>query len=351
MPSKKTLRPSTKRRPEPSERAYLAHLRQSLPKPSLESGLVLGPGDDAALWEPKPGFQTALTSDLLAEGVHFDLKHFSPWELGARTAAANLSDLAAMGAQPRAFLVSLALPPKLGLGAAWLDAFHNGLHAWGRAFGAEPAGGDLSASKAGLFIDACFIGEVEKGKALRRQGARPGDWVLCTGTLGGSAAGLQLLQDPRSAKGLDPGLRLILEKKHKTPVPRVLAGRWLLKHRAANACIDISDGLASEAGHLARESGVRLELDAAYIPQSLACLSAAAALKRDPQAWALTGGEDYELLFTAPERIARQLIVDLPEHCGCEVSVLGQVKRGKGAWIKQGKRLNELKGGYEHALG
>ncbi len=319
--------------------------------PSRSSGLVLGPGDDAALWQPQPGYQTALTSDLLAEGVHFDLKHFEPWELGARTAAANLSDLAAMGAQPRAFLVSVAMPSKRGLGPAWLDAFHSGLHAWSRAFGAEPAGGDLSASKAGLFIDACFIGEVEAGRALRRKGARPGDWVLCTGTLGDSAAGLHLLQHPSAAKGLDAGLRVILHKRHKTPVPRVLAGRWLLKHAAATACIDISDGLASEAVHLAEEGGVRLDLDAAYLPQSIACLSAAAALKiRDPQAWALSGGEDYELLFTAPEKKARQLIIDLPEHCGCAVSVIGQVRRGRGAWLKQGRRIRALKGGYEHAL-
>jgi thiamine-monophosphate kinase len=326
-------------------------LRAALPKPAGASGLVLGPGDDAALWQPKPGFQTALTTDLLAEGVHFDLAHFQPWELGARTAAANLSDLAAMGAHPRAFLVSVAVPPSRGLGAAWLDAFHHGLHAWSRAFGAEPAGGDLSASKAGLFINACYVGEVEAGRALRREGARPGDWVLCTGTLGDSAAGLHLLQHARAARGLDAGLRLVLEKRHKTPVPRVLAGRWLVRHKAATSCIDISDGLASEAAHLAEESAVRLDLDAAYLPQSPACLSAAAVLKKDPQAWALQGGEDYELLFTAPEKIARQLIVDLPEHCGCAVSVLGQVRKGRGAWLKQGRRTLPLKGGYEHVLG
>lgn len=329
----------------------MARLRAQLPKPSPASGLLLGPGDDAALWQPKAGFQTALTSDLLAEGVHFDLARFEPWELGARTAAVNLSDLAAMGAQPRAFLVSVALPPKRGLGAAWLEAFHSGLHAWSRAFGAEPAGGDLSASKAGLFIDATFLGEVEEGRALRRSGAQPGDWVLCTGSLGDSAAGLRLLQGARSIKGVHPSDRMVLEKRHKTPVPRVLAGRWLSRHRAANACIDISDGLGSEAAHLAQESGVRIEVNAAYLPQSPSCLSVAAALKGDPLAWALGGGEDYELLFTAPPKIARQLSVDLPEHCGCAVSVIGEVKRGEGAWLQEGRRRRPLKAGYEHRLG
>lgn len=312
---------------------------------------MLGPGDDAALWQPKAGFHTVLTSDLLVEGVHFDLARFQPWELGARTAAANLSDLAAMGAHPRAFLVSIALPPKRGLGAAWLEAFHTGLHAWARAFGAVPAGGDLSASKAGLFIDATFIGEVERGKALRRSGAKPGDWVLCTGSLGDSAAGLRLMQNVRAAKAVHPSDRMVLEKRHKTPVPRVLAGRWLLRHGAANACIDISDGLGSEAAHLAMESGVRIEIDAAYLPQSASCLSAASALKQDPLAWALSGGEDYELLFTAPPKLARQLIVDLPEHCGCAVSVIGEVSKGKGAWLQQGRRKRPLKAGYEHPLG
>jgi thiamine-monophosphate kinase len=343
------LRKSPPKKAEPGERAWLAAFKAGLAPAPASSGLLLGPGDDGALWQPRPGFHTVLTADLLAEGVHFDLKRTSPWELGAKAAAVNLSDLAAMGAQPRAFLVSVALPRRRNLGAAWLDAFHQGLHAWASAFGAAPAGGDISASKSGLFIDATFIGEVEKGRALRRNGAKPGDWLLCTGSLGDSAAGLALAS--KAARGLHAGSKRQLLKRHKTPLPRVLAGRWLVKRKAATACIDVSDGLASEALHLSQESGVAVEIFADAIPYSPALLSAAAALRHDPLDWALNGGEDYELLFTAPPKLARELLEDMPDQAGCTISVVGEVKRGRGAWLIEGNKRRALKGGYEHRLG
>lgn len=310
---------------------------------------MLGPGDDAALLRPSPGTDTVLTCDLLAEGVHFDLKLIDPWALGARAAAANLSDLAAMGAAPRSFLASVALPKRPGLGTPWLQAFHQGLHAWMQAFGAVPAGGDLSGSRDSIFIDITAIGEVERGRALKRSGARPGDLVFLSGPLGGSAAGLALLQKRVKRALVGASQAALLEKKHRLPVPRVLAGRWLLQERAATACIDISDGLASEAWHLSRESGLRLDLHAAAIPLAGGAEAVGKALKKDALHLALHGGEDYELLFTVPRAKAGLVEAKMAHYAGCEPVCIGETARGKGVRLKGARGWQALPdGGYEH---
>ena len=290
-----------------------------------------------------------MSCDCLCEGVHFDLKSIGPWELGARAAAVNLSDLAAMGAQPRLFLVSLALPQRRGLGQAWLAAFHAGLHAWMAAFGAEPAGGDLSASRGGAFIDVTMLGEVEQGRALRRSAAKPGDLLFLSGPLGGSAAGLALLQRPGLARGLDPGAVELLKKRHRLPVPKVLAGRWLLQERAARACIDISDGLASEAWHLSRESGVRLDIDLDAVPLARGSEAVARKLGRRPVDLALQGGEDYELLFSVPPKKAALVLGKMDHYAACAPALIGRVAAGRGVRARQGGRWKALPdGGYEH---
>lgn len=325
----------------------MGRLRRALPSPSPSSSLILGPGDDAALWRPCPGTEAALSCDCLAEGVHFDRKLTGPWELGARAAAVNLSDLAAMGAQPRLFLVSVALPK--GMGSRWLEAFHAGLHAWMGAFGAAPAGGDLSASKSGIFIDITVLGEVERGRALRRSAARPGDLVFVSGPLGGSAAGLALLRKPGLARGMDPGVVELLKKRHRLPLPKVLAGRWLLQERAARACIDISDGLASEAWHLSRESGVRLDLDLDAVPLAHGLGALAPRLGRRAIDLALHGGEDYELLFTVPMAKVGLVSVKMGHYAAGEPTLIGRVAEGRGVRARQGGRWKALPdGGYEH---
>lgn len=310
---------------------------------------MLGPGDDAALLRPSPGTDIALTCDLLAEGVHFDLKLTDPWSLGARSAAVNLSDLAAVGAAPRTFLVSVALPQRRGLGTPWLEAFHQGLHAWMQAFGAVPAGGDLSASRGSVFIDVSAFGEVERGRALKRSGAKPGDLVFVSGPLGGSAAGLALLQKRVKRGVVGASQAALLEKRHRLPVPRVLAGRWLLQERAANACIDISDGLASEAWHLSRESGLRIDLHAGRIPVARGADAVARALKKDALHLAFHGGEDYELLFTVPRAKAGLVEAKMAHYTGCEPVCIGVCAKGKGVRLQGERGWKALPdGGYEH---
>lgn len=329
----------------------MSRLRRSSPPASKTGPLVLGPGDDAALWRPQAGRETALTCDLLAEGVHFDLRHTGPWELGAKAAAVNLSDLAAMGAQPRLYLVSVALPSRRGLGEPWLAAFHAGLRSMMGAFGAQVAGGDLSASKRDVFIDVSVLGEVERGRALRRSAARPGDRVFVSGALGGSAAGLAVLNSKGLAARLDPALAHLLGNRHRLPVPKVLAGRWLLQERAARACIDISDGLASEAWHLSRESGVRIDLDLDAVPLHRGVREVAKATRREALSFAMDGGEDYELLFTVPRAAEPKVLAKMEHYSGCKPTRIGVVARGSGVRARPGggRRFRPLRdGGYEH---
>jgi thiamine-monophosphate kinase len=193
------------------------------------------------------------------------------------------------------------------------------------------------------------VGEVERGRALRRSGARPGDALYLSGALGGSAAGLALLQGRVPKRTVSPSERALLEKRHRLPVPRVLAGRWLLQERAATACIDISDGLASEAWHLSRESGLRLDLEAAAIPLERGSEAVARALGRAPWQLALQGGEDYELLFTVPRAKVPLIEAKMAHYTGCAPLRIGTVLRGKGVRLRGPRGWQALPdGGYEH---
>ncbi len=321
------------------ERAFIQDLRHAFPKAGL--------GDDTAVFRPTAACEQLLTCDLLIEGVHFDLKTITPWQLGAKAVAASLSDVAAMGGQPRAYLVSLAVPKKRGLDPAFFKSLYEGMAAWGSAFGATLAGGDTSSSSGPLVIDIFMLGEVEKGRAIKRSGAKPGDLVCCTGTLGDSAAGLACLR----GRGVPKDLSLSLIKRHFLPVPRILAGRFLLTQRAASACIDVSDGLASELGHLSVESGVGIDIESAAVPLSRASRAVAKALGVSALDWALHGGEDYELVFTLRPSKLGMMQGEFERLCGSAFHVLGKVRKGRGVRMRVGKKWKKLgTGGYEHTL-
>ncbi|MES2202396.1 MAG: thiamine-phosphate kinase [candidate division FCPU426 bacterium] len=322
------------------ERDFIKILRKSLPGAGL--------GDDAALFKPTQGCEQLLTCDLLVEKVHFDLKTIAPWELGAKAVAASLSDVAAMGGRPRAFLVSLGMPKRKGLSTDFFKSLYAGMEAWSSSFGAKLAGGDTSSSPGPLFIDIFMLGEVEQGRALTRSGARPGDLICCTGTLGDSAAGLAALKHKR---GVPKDAAALAIKRHRLPVPRVLAGRFLVTKRAASSCIDVSDGLASELAHLAEESGVGMDIEATAVPLSGVCIRVAEALKTDPLQWALHGGEDYELLFTVKPSKMAMLQHEFGRLTGSGLHVLGRVRKGKGVRMRVNKKWRKLgSGGYEHSI-
>jgi thiamine-monophosphate kinase len=271
------------------------------------SGIVRGIGDDAAVVASNRNRHCLLTTDLLAEGVHFDLRSAAFSDIGYRTAIANLSDIAAMGGTPEYVLVSLAIPRQAT--RRQVEQLYEGMMAACRPHGVRLIGGDTSASKRGWFISLTLVGSVDAGRPLLRSGARAGDDLYVTGTLGDSRAGLQVLQrtpaNPR-AHALPAAHRRFLIQRHLRPTARIREGRWLSKGGWATSAIDLSDGLSGDLRHLCAESGVGALIELTALPISSACRQYALSVKLDPQALALAGGEDYELLFTVPARLQKR---------------------------------------------
>lgn len=272
--------------------------------------IVRGIGDDAAVIAPPAGRHLVLTTDLLAERIHFDLRTASFEDVGYKAATANLSDIAAMGGTPQYLLVSLAIP-RTGT-ASHVSRLYQGMMAACRPHGVRLIGGDTSASKTGWFINITLVGSVASGHALMRSGARIGNRIYVTGTLGDSMAGLELLkgQGPgrRTSRGsLPDGHRRLLIRRHLRPSARITIGQWLSTHRLATAAIDVSDGLSGDLRHICEESHVGAEIELAALPISAACRAFAAATHLEAASIALAGGEDYELLFTTPARLGPQL--------------------------------------------
>ncbi len=272
---------------------------------SRARSLALGIGDDCAILRPPSGHEILVTTDFTLEGRHFRRDWHPPESVGHRTLARGLSDLAAMGARPQAAFLSLALPGDMlatRAGRTWVERFFTGLRALADRHGVPLAGGDTAESPCGLVLaDIVLIGSAPSGRALRRSGGRPGDALYVTGALGGAASELAALQrsaaKPNSKPPRMPAPNRNASHPQTLPQPRIAVGRSLLRRRLANAAIDLSDGLSSDLAHLCRESGVGAEVFSAALPiHPLASqTSADRALHL-----ALHGGEDYELLFSAP---------------------------------------------------
>jgi thiamine-monophosphate kinase len=285
---------------EQGELALLAAIRQRASRAASlgkKGGLRLGIGDDCALLTPRAGEELAVTTDLSIDGRHFRLNWHQPEAIGHRVLARGLSDLAATGARPVAAFLSLGLPRSLtkaaGRRSTWVERFLDGFLALAKAHNTPLAGGDLAESNLAV-ADIILVGVVPRGRALLRSGAKPGDLLYVTGALGGAAAGLARLAELASpAKPNPPHIPKRLENllaPHLYPQPRIAQGLWLQRRGLASAALDLSDGLSADLAHLCEESGVAAEVDAAALP-----IHPAATL-----AQALNGGEDYELLFTAP---------------------------------------------------
>ncbi|MGH7181390.1 MAG: thiamine-phosphate kinase [Nitrospiraceae bacterium] len=269
--------------------------------------VIQGIGDDAAIITSRAGQWTVLTTDLLTEGVHFDLRTATMCNIGFRAAAANLSDIAAMGATPQHLLAALAIP-RTGT-SRQVHQLYRGMMAACRPHHVGLIGGDTSASCNGWFLSLTLIGMVPSRKALFRNGAQIGDFLYVTGTIGDALAGLKLLNElPSRAKqhphtaALSTRHRQFLIERHLRPTARVAEGQWLSVHRFATSAIDISDGLSGDLRHICEDSHVGAELDLRAVPLSPSCRAYAASRKLDPLDLALRGGEDYELLFTVSPR-------------------------------------------------
>jgi thiamine-monophosphate kinase len=282
----------------------------------------------------------------------------------------NLSDIAAMGGRPKYAVFSLGLPEKIQVES--IEEFYQGAKKLGDKFQTAIVGGDTTQSPDRLFISVTVVGEVEEEKLTRRSGARVGDAVFVTGTLGGAQAGLQLLTSdtspfpPRGAPPLSPpsrgelkggvssradSMHGVLIDKHLSPQPRINEARFLVENFRIHAMIDVSDGLASEINHICKQSNVGAFLNADEIPIDSATQEAADFFKDKPLNYALRGGEDFELLFTAPEEIANELQKKFREKFGFECSKIGVIKEQADGIILEdtdGKQVPIPAEGYEH---
>jgi thiamine-monophosphate kinase len=295
----------------------------------------LGIGDDAALLAVPAGQVLAVSTDALVEGIHFP-KDTSPFDIGWKSLAVNLSDLAAMGATPAWATLALCLPQ---VDRDWVAAFADGFATLAREFKLALVGGDTT--RGPLTISVTVHGFVPESLALRRGAAQVGDAVFVTGTLGDAAAGLRCLQDASSSSREGSPLVDRLDR----PTPRVVQG--LLLRGRAHACIDVSDGLVADLGHICRASDVGADIDLPMLPASPALLAACAT--DDRAALQLAGGDDYELCFTAPEAHASELLNDLARS-GCGATRIGRIIAGAGVRIRDadGAEVRVSRAGWEH---
>ena len=309
-------------------------------------GVLLGIGDDAALLKVPAGHELVVTADTLNAGVHFPADA-PPADIGWKALAVNLSDLASMGARPAWCTLSLSLP---GDDTAWLDAFLDGFLGLADTHAVALVGGDTTRGPLSIAVTA--MGWVEAGAALRRDGARPGDDVWVTGTLGDAAAALVLggyvpiPLDGVTMPVVEAGNAAALRARLARPAPRVAVGRALAG--LAHACVDVSDGLLADLGHICRRSGVGAEIELARLPASPA-LRAAYADDELRAALQAAGGDDYELCFSA-STAAREAVARALEQAGTTGTRIGRITDGDGvrALAADGSPWRPFRGGYVH---
>ncbi len=331
------------------ELGLIRRLREEAERVSA-SGVTVGIGDDAAVLAISPGAALLATTDLVIEDVHFRRAWTAPEDIGWKAMAVNLSDIAAMGGTPRWALVALAVPADTAVDE--IEACYRGMRAAAAPHGVAIVGGDTSESPRGWFVDVTLLGE-HPGTPRRRSGARAGDAIAVTGSLGRAAAGLAVLEmgaDEARRHGLGEAVIEDLTRAHLRPRARVAEGRWLGEAREVRAMMDCSDGLATDLGHVCRESsvGARISLDRLPVAPDVAAVGRA--LGHDSLAWATSGGEDYELLFTCDPAQVERLSRELQRSTGTPVTVIGAVEAGPAEirWLGPDGQTVAPGAGFEH---
>lgn len=325
--------------------------RRAIEKNRLVPNLTRGIGDDCAILKQHTGRETIVTADLLVEDIDFRRAWTTPQLLGHKALAVSLSDIAAMGARPRFALLSIGVPQNIWR-SRFLDHFYEGFYALADAHKVALVGGDVSRTPERIVVDSIVIGETKRGHAVTRAGASPGDLLYVTSTLGGAGCALKLLES---------GTRLVVKRKQVRasalddlllrqlcPKSRVAWGIRLGAKKLATAMIDVSDGLSSDLFHLCEESGVGADIEAARLPVDPLIMEAGKVkTAQDALAFALDGGEDYELLFTVrPTDAAR-----VPKQInGVGVSQIGVItnQRGRVRLIENGRTRKLLPHGFAH---
>ncbi len=327
-----------------TERELVARISSRLPPPP--AWMTVGIGDDAAVVEPETQRLEVLSVDALVEGVHFDRAFTPPRAVGHRALAVNLSDLAAMGAAPRLCLLSLALPASLPIDD--FDGMIDGMTALAARYRLHLAGGNLTRSPGPLVVDVTVIGTAKRRQVLTRAGARAGDELWVTGTIGAAAAGLEMLkaQDASACSETNP-----CAARYLFPEPRVRMGLLVARNRAASAAVDLSDGLADGVHQIALASGVGAVVEADRVPVEPAARDWFGRSGRDVEEVAITGGDDYELLLAVPARLGRRL-ANPRRHGGVELTRIGVCTREPGVLLERrtpgGPVRVPLPAGYHH---
>lgn len=304
---------------------FIDGIRRTFPVPDGITGI----GDDCAVIPQTDGWETLVSTDMLVEGVHFLLEDISPYQLGWKSAAVNFSDIAAMGGTPSGSFLAIAVPCTTGAG--WLEEFLHGYRDISGEYGFPLLGGDTSSSPDRVSICVTVLGKAPAGTSLKRSSARPGDLICVTGFTGDSAAGLDAVLKGRPREGEVP----YLIDRHYLPHPRIAEGMSLARTDGVHAMMDISDGIGSDIRHIMEESGVGAEIDVDRLPLSDELRAYCRRFGADPLDFALNGGEDYELLFTA----SPQASIDVPH------TVIGQITENRGlVWKGSDRDFN----GFRH---
>jgi thiamine-monophosphate kinase len=330
-----------------TEDSLVAALRAIVEAPAAGAGLpariVLGIGDDAAVWQPSRSHLSVVTTDALVDGVHFLGATMDPRAIGERAMAANLSDIAAMGARPVLATVTLGVAPMTD--ETWILDCYRGMAEVAARFDAYIVGGDIVRTPAAM-CSIAVVGEVSRSHLKRRDGGRPGDVLAVTGPLGASRAGLELVRGSLLVPG---DLGATARAAFATPSPRVREGRYLAASVHVRAMMDSSDGLSSDVARLARASGCGATLD--HVPIHPAAVAVADAAGHDPRAYALDGGEDFELIVAVAPRAFRHLGARFATHFGKPLIAIGRLDAEPGIreCSESSGGLRELvAAGYDH---
>ena len=306
---------------------------------------ALALSDDAAVISARAGMQAVYTKDIMIAGVHF-FPNGDPYLLAQKLLAVNVSDLCAMGATPRGYLLGLALPKAVD--EAWIASFSAGLKEAITCFGGVLWGGDTTSFKSAsesLVLSLTAVGEVPEGKAIKRSGAMVGDDVYVTGTIGNAALGLKILENSSDVSTLNQNEQNFLVSRYHLPSPSIELAKVLSS--IATACADVSDGLVADASHIAKASSVKLQIEVELVPVSRPAKQAMSGNIADIE-MLITGGDDYELIFTSPPS-KRNVIDEIVNTSKLNITRIGSVLKGESVEVLgSGKPLNLAKTGYKH---
>jgi thiamine-monophosphate kinase len=307
-----------------------------------DKNVIRGIGDDCCVFKTSGEMAILLTTDMLVEKIHFLLSAISPYELGRKSLAVNLSDIAAMGGTPREAVISIAIPDTVDL--AVLDGVYDGMKSMAKEFEVNLLGGDTTSSPEHLVINIALVGEAKEDEILYRSGAGEGELIFLTGPVGSSAAGLDLILKGREVKGWED-----LIEAHHNPYPHVKAGRIIASMKVANSLIDVSDGVAADLGHICAESKLGAILEERMIPTTEKFGDYCRRFHEDSNHLSLHVGEDYVLLGTVVPGSASDLRAAL-ESEGCEFYQIGQMVAEPGLRLRTRENSLESIGakGWDH---